>query len=245
VTYGPDPQERVAVPAMLHTWKTMTFIHWRYEPADVQRLLPDHLVVDTFDGSAWVGLTPFVLANVRAPGIVVPVPWISSTPETNVRTYVVDPDGRRGIWFFSLDIGFLPAAAVGRGTYVLPYLWSDMAVEEEAGAVRYTGRRRWPQRSGSYQITVRPGEPYADGELSEFDHFLTALWVVHMHYGPVPAYIQAEHPRWPLARAHVTHLEQDVVESGGLPEPRGEPLVHFSTGVDVRISVPRLARRAA
>ena len=101
------------------------------------------------------------------------------------------------------------------------------------------------QRPGSYEITVRPGEPYADGELSELDHFLTALWVVHTHYGPVPADIRAEHPRWPLARAKITHLEQDVLESGGLPAPSGEPLAHFSTGVDVRISVPHLARRAA
>ncbi|HEX8770242.1 MAG TPA: DUF2071 domain-containing protein [Acidimicrobiales bacterium] len=245
MTYGPEPQERVApaAAAMLHTWRTMTFIHWRYDSEVVQRLVPGHLVVETFDGSAWVGLTPFVLANVRAPGAL-PVPWISSTPETNVRTYVVGPDGRRGIWFFSLDIGCLPAAAVGRSTYVLPYLWSDMAVDERTDVIRYTGHRRWPQRPGHYDITVHPGESYSDNELSELDHFLTALWVVHMHYGPVPAFIRAEHQRWPLARADIAELEQDVLQSGGLPAPSGEPLAHFSTGVDVRISVPHLARGA-
>lgn len=240
--YSPEPQERVRVAAMFQRWRTMTFLHWRYEPAVVQTLVPDTLSVDTFDGSAWVGLTPFMLADVRAPGAL-PVTWISSAPETNVRTYVRGPDGRRGIWFFSLDVGSPVAAAVGRAAYFLPYLWAHMTVEESAELVRYTGRRYWPQRPGSYDISVSIGAPYSDDELGELDHYLTALWVVYTRYGPVTADALAEHQRWPLARARVEHLEQDVLQSGGLPAPSGDPLVHFSPGVDVRIGPPRPARR--
>ena len=31
-------------PVMLHRWEQLTFLHWSYEPADVQRLLPPGLV---------------------------------------------------------------------------------------------------------------------------------------------------------------------------------------------------------
>jgi len=44
---------------------------------------------------AWVGLTRFVLGDLRTPVAPAP-PWFSRFPETNVRTYVVGPDGREG-----------------------------------------------------------------------------------------------------------------------------------------------------
>ena len=46
---------------MVHWWEQLTFIHWRFDPDEVQRLLPPGLTVETFDGSAWVGLVPFYL----------------------------------------------------------------------------------------------------------------------------------------------------------------------------------------
>ena len=49
---------------------------------------------------------------------------VHQLPETNVRTYVRDPDGREGLWFFSLDAGRLEPVLVARSTYALPYMWS-------------------------------------------------------------------------------------------------------------------------
>ncbi len=51
--------------------------------------------------SAWLGITPFRLTNLRLRGMP-PLPWVSAFPELNVRTYATR-DGRPGIWFFSLD----------------------------------------------------------------------------------------------------------------------------------------------
>ena len=52
-------------------------------------------------------------------------PWCSRFPETNVRTYVVGPDGRDGLWSFSLDAARLEPVLVARSTYALPYMWSQ------------------------------------------------------------------------------------------------------------------------
>ena len=111
---------------MVQHWEELTFVHWRY-PADVvQKALPAGLEVETFDGSAWIGLVPFAM-RVRLPGSP-SVPWVSEFPETNVRTYVRGPDGERGIWFFSLDAARLGAVVTARTTYRLPYFWSRMRV---------------------------------------------------------------------------------------------------------------------
>jgi uncharacterized protein YqjF (DUF2071 family) len=240
MSYSPEPQKPVPHPVMFQSWNRITFLHWAYDPEPVRRLLPGRLELETFDGLAWVGVTPFVLDNLHAPGLP-PLPWLSTAPETNVRTYVRGPGGERGIWFFSLDIARLPAVLFARSVYFLPYMWADMDVEDDGKRIRYSGRRRWPGEEAGYDIGIDIGEPFPDAELDDLDHFLTARWVLFTFYGPLAAMSFAEHPRWPLVRARVTRLDETLLASAGLPEPSGDPLVHFSPGVDVRISRPRRA----
>ena len=115
----PSPAEcpfQVERPVMLHRWERLTFLHWRYEPGDVQRLLPPGLEVEPFEGEAWVGLVPFYM-RVALPHTS-SVPWLSRFCETNVRTYVRDEHGRSGIWFFSLDAARLGAVVAAAGEQV-------------------------------------------------------------------------------------------------------------------------------
>jgi hypothetical protein len=48
-----------------------------------------------------------------------------------------------------------------------------------------------------------------------------------------------EHPRWPLYRATLVCLEEDLLTAAGLPPPAGEPVsVLYSPGVGVRMGAP-------
>jgi uncharacterized protein len=106
-------------PAMRHRWERLTFLHWPFDPADVQRLLPSGLEVETWDGAAWVGLVPFYMRVATPAGH--RVPWLSNFCETNVRTYARDRAGQSGVWFLSLDAARLPAVVTGRySPYRLP-----------------------------------------------------------------------------------------------------------------------------
>ena len=60
---------------MRQRWERLTFLHWSFDPADVQRLLPTSLRVDTFGGAAWVGLVPFYMHVSTAGGR--QTPWVS------------------------------------------------------------------------------------------------------------------------------------------------------------------------
>jgi uncharacterized protein YqjF (DUF2071 family) len=75
---------------MLQTWSWLTFLHWSYQVEVVARLLPPGLAVHELEGRAWVGLTPFVLGDLRTPVAPAP-PWFARFPETNLRTYVAGP----------------------------------------------------------------------------------------------------------------------------------------------------------
>jgi hypothetical protein len=217
-------------------WLDLTFVHWRYSTVEVQRLLPPWLSVQTFDGSAWVGLVPFDM-RVRPP-VGPNLPWLSAFPETNVRTYVRAADGSTGIWFFSLDAGRLPAVMAARSAYRLPYFWSDMSVERDGDEVAYRSRRRWPGPSGARaDLTVLAGEPVEIGPLEDF---LTMRFAVFAPTPLVRTATRVEHEPWPLRTATVVSLEQDVVQVAGLPAPKGDPLVHFSPGVSVRTAAPNV-----
>jgi uncharacterized protein YqjF (DUF2071 family) len=86
---------------MGQSWLHLLFAHWRVAPEDLRPAVPASVPIDTFEGSAWIGITPFEVVGARPRGLP-PVPWLSRFPELNVRTYSTI-DGRPGIWFLSLD----------------------------------------------------------------------------------------------------------------------------------------------
>jgi uncharacterized protein len=241
---SPTAPRPVRWPVMYQTWSWLAFLHWSYPPEVVRRLLPGRLRPHTFDGRAWVGLTPFLMEDVRTPVAPAP-PWCASFPETNVRTYVVGPDGREGLWFLSLDAARLEPVLVARSTYALPYKWSAMTVERDGATIRYRSRRRWPGPTpATSAVTLEVGARLAPAELGGLDHHLTARWQLYTTFGGLLARAGVDHEPWPLHRAVVRELRGDLVAAAGLPDPEGEPVVHWSPGVRTRISGPRPLGRA-
>ena len=212
----------------------MTFLHWAYAPGQLRPLLPSELGVDTWEGEAWVSVTPFVMVDFRLPGLPA-VPGVSTFPETNVRTYVRGPDGRDGLWFLSLEADSLPTVLAASSVYGVPYRWADMAVDE-GEVVRYRSHRRAAPTVG-HDIQVRVGSPCPAP--SELDHWLTGRWRAWTKIARGLATAPVEHQPWPLWDATVVQLEESLLSAVGLPEPDRPPLVQYSPGVDVRLGAPR------
>jgi uncharacterized protein YqjF (DUF2071 family) len=223
-------------PVMRQRWERLTFLHWQFDPALVQCLLPPSLRVDQLDGAAWVGLVPFFMRVSTGGGR--RAPWVSDFCETNVRTYVRDGDGRPGIWFFSLDAARLGAVAVARTTYRLPYFWSSMRLAERDGQISYFCHRTWPGRGPASRVRISIGEPLPAAEIAARDHFLTARFVLFSSSGSWHRMARAWHRPWPLHQARAEIVDDQLVSAAGLPRPDAEPLVHYSPGVDVRIGRP-------
>jgi len=240
---GRESEEAIRRPASTQRWQSLTFLHWRYDPEVIRRLVPRGLEVDTRDGAAWVGVTPFVMVDVRL-GRLPAVPGVSTFPETNLRTYVRGSDGRDGIWFFSLEAGSLAMVLAASALYGVPYRWADMTVEQ-GRTVRYRSRRRGAPTVG-HDIEVRPGGPceYAPGSDDErLDHWLTGRWRAYSVPGGRLTTTAVDHEPWPLREATVVRLEQSLIAAAGLPEPEGAPLARYTPGVDVALGVPRRVPR--
>jgi uncharacterized protein YqjF (DUF2071 family) len=114
-----------------------------------------------------------------------------------------------------------------------------MSLWHSGPTIGYECRRRWPGPRGTRSSAVVDiGERFERSELSELDHFLTARWALYS--APLNGLhrARAHHEPWPLHRASLRHLHDELVAAAGLPEPHGTPLVHFSPSVEVRIGWP-------
>ncbi len=232
------PLERVRAPVMRQSWRDLTFLHWRYRVEDVRRIVPAGLEIDVCDGFAWVGLVPFKVVGLTLPNAPA-VPWLSNFAETNVRTYVVDRTGRRGVWFFSLDTARLAAVIGARTGYGLPYYWSKMRVNCEGTSAEYRSKRRHGPVAAS-DVAIEVGDRVRTP--NELEVFLTARFRLYAVRAGRLMRADVEHPPWPLQHAVVKRLDDTLVRAAGVPDPTGEPLTHFSRGVDVLVSRPILAR---
>lgn len=230
---GREPEEEIQSPASRQRWHAMTFLHWRYDPGDLLPHLAAGLEVDTYDGAAWVSITPFLMKDFRV-GPLPAVPGVSTFPETNVRTYVRGPDGRDGLWFFSLEADSVATVVGASSLYGVPYRFADMEVDE-TDVISYRSRRREAPAIG-HDISVRPtGVCESPAEL---DHWLTGRWGAYSTIAGRLTRVPVEHQPWPLWEAELVELEQTLLAAAGLPEPKDDPLVQYSPGVDVRLGVP-------
>jgi uncharacterized protein YqjF (DUF2071 family) len=218
---------------MGQTWTDLLFAHWPVDPAALREAVPAQLPLDTFDGAAWVGVTPFAVRNLRA-RVGWPVPGISSFAEINVRTYVT-VDGKPGIWFHSLDAGSPLAVAAARRLYRLPYFRTQMALSRAGDAVGCAARRTSPEAPApaSFVATYRPtGQPFQarPGSLEEFLCERYCLYVLDAAGRVLRADIH--HPPWALQPAAATIAENTMGAELGL-DPASEPLLHYAARQDV------------
>lgn len=237
-----QPPLRVSPSVLRMRWARLAAVHWAVDPARVQQHLPDGLTVDTFDGRAWVGLLPFDMRDVRPPGVPPVVPWVGDFPETNVRTYAVTATGERGVWFHSLEASRLGAVLVARGLFRLPYMWARMSITTSPRRVRYRSRRRWPGPRGTRSdLALRVGARLTSGEITPLDDWLSARWRFLDGRGDHVVAAPMHHEAWPLHRATVEHLDDELVAAAGYPglADRAPDHVRFSPGVDVTGGFPR------
>ncbi len=227
----PEAPDRLGRTLSTQSWLELTLVHWVLDPALVAPFMPPGVRPDVIDGRTYVGLVAFRMHHVGwfgLPGI----PYFGSFPETNLRLYSVDEQGRRGVVFLTLEASRLAAVLVARLGFGLPYRWARMSVRRDADTVRYVGRRR---RSGvGTGLTVRIGEQVA--QPSPLGHFLTARWGLHTAIFGRTIYLANKHPQWTLHRAQLVECRESLLADAGLGEvAASEPVsVLYSPGVAVR-----------
>jgi uncharacterized protein YqjF (DUF2071 family) len=79
---------------------------------------------------------------------------------------------------------------------------------------------------------VARGTPVSQGPL---EYFLTYRFRLYSVIGGRLVHAQAAHGPWDLFTGALESLDESVIAAAGLPPAAGDPLVHTSPGVSVRI----------
>jgi uncharacterized protein len=208
------------------TWQHLLFAHWRVTPSALEALVPDTLALDTWDGDAWLGMTPFLVTGSRSRGFP-PVPRISTFPELNVRTYVVY-GGRPGIWFLSLDADSALAVAGARRSHRLPYFEAAMTAASDGARVRYVSRRRSPDGPpAEFEATYGPVERASNARPGTLEHWLIERYCLYsVDEGLRVLRGDIHHPPWPVHPAEAEIRTNTMAKPFGL-ELDGDPLLHY------------------
>ena len=227
---------------MYQHWGKLLFLHWSLPPEYLRPLIPDPLAVDTFDGAAWIGITPFTMWGMR-PAFLPPIPFLSESHELNVRTYV-HLDGVPGIWFFSLDASN-PVAAIGaRLTFHIPYFSARMSLERRNRTLRFASRRTRPHTApAGFEAAWTVGARLPQSEPGSLRFFLTERYVLYSARGAALYRARIFHRPWPLHEADLLSCRSTMLESQGLSSPGDTPLLH-QQGEPLKVRVwPRIRVR--
>lgn len=228
------PQSPTVSPAILQGWHQIAFFHWSCDPIALRQHLPAGLQVDTFEGKAWISLTPFLLTGMRPP--LVPRKLGLTFPEMNLRTYVVGVEGP-GIWFFSLDAARLSAVWGARLAFGLPYFWSDMTVRISVNENSYVS-----DRPGGAHASIRIQTQSEILEQSDLDIFLTARFRLYSLRGRRLVSAQVQHLPWQLNRVRIVEFEENIRRVMQVEYPNRDFHAHHSTGVETKIGWPKRSR---
>lgn len=226
---------------MGQNWRDVVFLHWETDPKAASRWLPAGVRLDQHSGRTYVGLIGLRLETSLLGWL--PVPYLGSFAEVNVRLYTVDDEDRRSVVFCSLDADRLVPAAAARAGYRLPYAWSRVTAEHANSTVSYAVRRRWPGSDAPRcAFSVRIGDPIPEPD--ELEVFLTARYGLHWSWFGTTAWSVATHPPWLLHTAELLSCQDELVSSAGLPPVSGDPVsVLWSPGVRTTLGPPtRLTR---
>ena len=217
--------------ALTQEWRDLTFMHWEVDIEKLVPHIPDGLEIDTFKGKAYVGIVPFIMKNVR-PRWFFSVPFVSTFPEFNVRTYV-KKDGIAGVFFLTLEAQSIITCKYATSAYGLPYNYAKGNVSKEGNLVNWNTKRNSGDMalSGVTNITGL-AEEAKKNSLEEFLFERYSLYTVRRDK-IMRGY--THHKKWQYQAAEVALRENSLTESFdfGIKDYLSPDLIHFSDGVNV------------
>lgn len=223
-------------------WSNILFAHWPVLAADLRPRVPAPLELDTLEGEAWVGITPFCIRNLRLRGLP-PLPLVSTFPEVDVRTYV-RLDEKPGVFYFSLDAPNALVAAAAKMFYHMPYVTAEVEANTEGDHFHFRSRRERPDAPPvEFEGTYWPDSEVFRAEAGTREEWLIERWALYTvdREGEIDR-VEIHRPPWPLQQAQAELRCESLAAANGLTLPGPPPMLHLSTGVESLIWLPKRAR---
>ncbi|WP_071459803.1 YqjF family protein [Bacillus massilinigeriensis] len=212
---------------MKQTWEDVVFFHFPVPPETLQECLPSGLEIDTFEGSAWIGIVAFTVTDMRV-RFCPPIPGLKEFNQINVRTYV-RCGTRTGAYFFSLDATSPVAAFIARKTFSIPYKKADIYKGRDGDLFHMIESRPNEKKQEAYcRLEYTPCRETITFSKIKLEGWLTERYCLWTKLRGKLYRVDIHHTRWKLVKAEGTIIQQNMAPF--LPSKYMEqvPVVHFS-----------------
>lgn len=227
-------RERSAVPTprgrwiMGQKWEDLLFLSWPIETARLRRFVPDAIQIDEIDGSAWISIVPFWMQDAHFHGLP-PIPFLSSFPEVNVRTYVSAGE-HKAVWFLSLDTQSQINVFLARHAFHLPYEFADVEMRR-GDEIEFRSARR--DGSAAVDLVYRPEGPETVPPEGSLQHFLTERYALMCASEDGDLYRgDIQHAPWRLRDVTWKAGRLELLQPLGIAV-EGEPVAFYARATDV------------
>lgn len=217
---------------MRQSWKNLIFVHWPLNPERLRMHIPPSLQIDTFNGSAWLGIVVFEMGGIYPRGLST-LSITSAFPEINVRTYVRYNE-KPGVYFLSLDVGDWASLTIAKRWLHLPYHPAKISIQKLKSTFHCSSIRQ----SSKHEPIIYEGIHTPISEIffpqeGSLDHWLTERYCFFSTNKKARLYCcEIHHAPWPLQLGK-TEVKQNTLFSPFHIDLTGtQPITHFSKGVD-------------
>lgn len=233
--------------------RDVLFAHWPIDADYLRSVVPSQLTIETFDGTAWVGIIVVDIAEAHVQRL----PVRPSLSSINLRTYV-SLDGESGVYFISLEVDERFSAWIARNGFGVPYNWANINLEKHDGEIQITSQRRDRRTNPArFEATYRPNlsvEP-AEAPSDSIEEFLIERSNYYFAGGPMvqqtakvlntieseeasdshiqpsdqPVFVgTVSHGLWPLQPVEASVIENTLLNAVGISMPDSSPIYHYS-----------------
>ena len=217
---------------MKQTWSDLLFAHYPIQYEVLRKLVPEALLLDTFNGVCWVAVVPFQMSGVRLRGLP-PVPGTDRFPELNVRTYVT-LDGKPGVYFFSLDADNWLAVKGAKTFYHLPYWYSEMQIKNNGNNIEFASKRRSNSKI-ELACSYRPISQPFQATKGSFEEWMVERYCFYtLNSSGVPLRCEILHEPWVLQEAEAEFKHNTILSEQGIVVESEKPILHFAKKLEIR-----------
>ncbi|WP_066289911.1 YqjF family protein [Bacillus sp. FJAT-29937] len=215
---------------MRQTWRNLLFIHWPIPSEILRKHIPSSLEIDTFNGSAWLGIIVFLMDGIYPRGLS-NLSILPKFQEVNVRTYV-KCNGKSGIYFLSLDVCDWASYTIAKRWLRLPYHSSQISIEKKGKNFHFESIRKRNTEITLDGIYTPLEEVYLPNE-GTLDHFLTERYCFFSSSNGTHTYcLEIHHQPWKLQKAELEINHNTLFAPLNIDVSEVRPISHYSIGTD-------------
>lgn len=169
-------------------WDDTIFMHYKVPQNLIWDLLPKGVLLDIYQGEAWVSVVSFSVKNMRLK-FLPPLPYISDFHEINLRTYVIK-DGIPGIYFITIEASKAMSVFLARNFVGLKYIKGKIKKKHN----RYSLRK---SKEGNY-LNIKYCSLQKIKKKNEFEKWLTERYCAYEMLNNKLYRFHIHHKAWPL-----------------------------------------------